>query len=173
MLGPRRFMGTGRGLDILWQHIMQIDYARYPGMVGNDWSGAVQNPAYRLSVKNPPHGGFFISPIITQVTIYLYDICLSTCHCKPRQWRGNPVNKSTAGITRRHNKPGSPRSLHSLAMTKNYDITKETRVTSPPKKRGVAPFFYFFSEKSASRAPSSFGFDSPFSDCAAASCDAL
>ena len=100
-------MGTGRGLDILWQHIMQIDYAHYPGMVGNDWSGAVQNPAYRLSVKNPPHGGFFISPIITQVTIYLYDICLPTCHCEgggahanlptchcePRQWRGNPVNK--------------------------------------------------------------------------------
>ena len=80
MLGPRRFMGTGRGLDILWQHIMQIDYAHYPGMVGNDWSGAVQNPAYRLSVKNPPHGGFFISPIITQVTIYLYDFCLPTCH---------------------------------------------------------------------------------------------
>ena len=75
-------MGTGRGLDILWQHIMQIDYAHYPGMVGNDWSGAVQNPAYRLSVKNPPHGGFFISPIITQVTIYLYDICLPTCHCE-------------------------------------------------------------------------------------------
>ena len=69
-------MGTGRGLDISWQHNMQIDYARYPGVVGNDWPGAEQNPAYRLS-ENPTMCGIFcfnnhISIIIARTSLIYF-----------------------------------------------------------------------------------------------------
>ena len=40
---------------------MQINYVRYLTFVGNDWGGAVQNPAYRASgIKNRAIGAFFI-----------------------------------------------------------------------------------------------------------------
>lgn len=69
-------MGTGRGLDISWQHNMQIDYARYPGVVENDWPGAEQNPAYRLS-ENPTMCGIFcfnnhISIIIARTSLIYF-----------------------------------------------------------------------------------------------------
>ena len=56
--------GTGRGLDILWQHNMQINYACHPNVVLNlpvyYWVWAEQNPAYRLAVTATPRKGLFL-----------------------------------------------------------------------------------------------------------------
>ena len=40
---------------------MQINYARYPGVVGNDWPGAEQNPAYSSSAKSAPRRIFLVT----------------------------------------------------------------------------------------------------------------
>lgn len=40
---------------------MQTNYARYLGLVGNDWALAEQNPAYRTSVNAPTWGILFIT----------------------------------------------------------------------------------------------------------------
>ena len=77
---------------------MQINYARYPGVVGNDWPGAEQNPAYSSSAKSAPRRIFLVTRDQLFVT---YDQLFVTCDqlfmtcvfpLSLRVKRSNPVN---------------------------------------------------------------------------------
>ena len=74
---------------------MQINYARYPGVVGNDWPGAEQNPAYSSSAKSAPRRIFLVTGywVIVCICIPMIIIHLRTHLVIAREYndRGDPV----------------------------------------------------------------------------------
>ena len=70
---------------------MQINYARYPGVVGNDWPGAEQNPAYSSSAKSAPRRFFLVTRDQLFVTCdQLFVTCVFPLSLRVK--RSNPVN---------------------------------------------------------------------------------